>query len=160
MKIKVVKIKAKDVEDPNVDAEITPEIQRLIKKKYDDVPSYRTKFAGIFGNVPVSSHSKVSRKKFSEAMKINLESVKEQGAKMVPKEVELRVDLMFFLAEDYTGRDVDRLIPPFLDSLQGYLLEKDSQVKKIVAEKFRITEIDEATEKKFYEQIFCVISTI
>ena len=155
---RVLKIRRANADNPSVYAETTPEIDRLIKQKSDKIPLERIRFAGIVGNIPVSEHSNVSRKKFLETMRTNLDWVKEREAKIIPKNVELQIDLMFFITEDYDRRDLGRLIPPLLDSLQGYIYESDSQIKRIIAEKHLITDVDSSIDKKFYEQICFVVS--
>jgi len=165
------KVRGKDVmmlntwdsnqENPHLCAESTEQIINKIKKHFpsDDYIGTRKVVVIRFGHIPLSENTERKKKKiYIKNIRESLEPAKKKGWTPYKKPLELQLEVIFFLTSDYEGRDIDNMLRPFLNALEGEVFENDAQIRRIVAEKFLVTDIKEGIDKRIYEQIYCVIS--
>lgn len=150
-------------ENPHLCAESTKEILKKIENHF---PSnhFIEKHKPIvlrFGYIPLSENSsRKNKQKYTESIHKGLQPAMDQGMKPYKKSLELNLEVIFFLTKDYGQRDIDNMLRPLLNALEGFVFEDDAQLKKIVAEKFLVKDIEKDIDKRIYEQIYCVFSIV
>ncbi len=148
-----------DDKNPYQSAILTQEMCNIINPIKNRLNPKTAVFA-IFSQVPLSSYSKNKAKVIEYLKQVIPKDGLYSEFKNNSKGKEIEMELIFFLAEDYEKRDVDNFIKIITDSLIGIWYEDDGQIKKIIAEKQKVTNMEIGINPKLYEQIYCSVKIL
>ena len=158
--LKFTQIDKFDETKPHMSAEITQDICDILNSRIprEKIKEGKSTF-GLFAQFPQSSHSK-HKSLAKENIRKALNLVADRKFKERAKGRELKVELIFFIAEDYERKDVDNFIKPVIDALEGFWFDNDAQVKEILAEKYKVKDIEKSKDPRIYEQIACIVTIL
>ena len=156
-------IKGPDDSGPYNNAELTQWmcdlINPLLNKLKSKIITGDAVFA-LFGQVPRSGHGDNKHRKLYRA-NIRKSMIKDDlNFKNKSKGKELELHIIFFMTKDYERRDLDNLLKPLLDSLEGYWFDNDGQIKRILVEKYKVKDVKKGVDPLMYEQIYCTAKII
>ena len=158
--LKFTQIDKFDENKPHMSAEITQEICDIINPRtpWKQIEEGKSTF-GLFAQFPQSSHSK-HKSLVKENIRKALNLVADRKFKERAKGKELKIELIFFIAENYERKDVDNFIKPVIDALEGFWFDNDGQVREILAEKYKVRYIEKGKDLRLYEQIACIVTIL
>jgi len=151
-KIKFEMIKEFDENKPSESGILTQGMCNIINPRKDKL-RVSTGIFTILSQFPVSGYSKSSKKALKYLRAIPNNDFDNQFLKK-SKGKELEMEMIFFLATDYDKRDVDNFIKLVTDAFVDKWYDDDSQVKKIIAEKILVPDLEKDENPKLYEQIY------
>lgn len=150
--IKMDMIAEFDEAKPSQSAILTQGICDIINKRKDKLIVGKAVFI-VLSQFPHSSYSKKKSKTLQYLKNIPNEPIYD-AFREICKGKELEVEIIFFLAENFDSRDVDNLIKIVIDSFVGKWYDDDSQIKRIIAEKEQVPDMEDGVNPKLYEQIY------
>nr|MBA4405435.1 hypothetical protein [Nanoarchaeum sp.] len=145
-----------DKNKPSQSAILTQEMADIINERKNKLKVGEAVFA-IFSQIPLSSYSKNKTKVINYLKQIVPKDGIYKDFKKDSKNKEIEMELIFFISDNYGGRDVDNFIKIIVDSLIGSWYEDDGQIKRVIAEKHKAKDIDKQYNPKLYEQIYCSV---
>ncbi|MCG2719708.1 MAG: RusA family crossover junction endodeoxyribonuclease [Nanoarchaeota archaeon] len=148
-----------DKNKPSQSAILTQEMADIVNERKNKLKIGEGVFA-IFSQIPLSSHSKNKSKVINYLKQVVPKDGVYATFKKDSKEKEIEIDLIFFIAENYEKRDIDNFIKVIIDSLIGGWYDDDGQIKRVIAEKHKVNDMDEKENPKLYEQIYCGVKIL